>query len=312
MTNPDASPVPTARRDRLRQLRAFCETARYGSITLAARKLLLSQPSVSVQVRTLEEELGVRLFERRGPRVALTQVGESLYRISMPLVQGLLRLPESFAERYHSADPGWLSIGAGEISAAYLLPDLLERFRARYPGVRIEVRTGSGLARLDWLRNFEVDIVVAAFDIVPHDIEFKPFRSSEFVLATPEDHPLAERGSVTLQSVLRYPLVAPVSGHHARQALDVLLHLRGGNSHIALEVEGWGAMLNHVAAGVGIAFVPDVAIPESERVRKISLRPRTAHRVYGMATLRDGHMPLAASWLVENLESTLPDLVDAT
>ena len=293
-------------------MRAFCETARQGSITLAAQKLQASQPAVSIHVRALEEELGVRLFERRGPRVVLTQVGESLYRISMPLVQGLLRLPESFEERYHGTSPGWLSIGAGEISAAYLLPDLLRRFQARHPGVRIEVRTGSGLARLDWLRSFEVDIVIAAFDVVPHDIEFKPFRSSEFVLATPEDHPLAEFDSVTLRSLLRYPLIAPVSGHHARQVMDVLLSLRGGKPHIALEVEGWGAMLNHVAAGVGIAFVPDVAIVESERVRKISLRPRTVQRVYGVATRRDGLMPLAASWLVENLESTSPDLVDAT
>ena len=312
MTSPDAPPVPASRRDRLKQLRAFCETARHGSITHAARKLQASQPAVSIQVRTLEEELGVRLFERRGPRVALTQVGESLYRISMPLVQGLLRLPESFAERYHDANPGWLSIGAGEISAAYLLPDLLKRFRERYPGVRIEVRTGNGLTRLDWLRNFEVDVLIAAFDPVPHDIEFKPFRRSEFVVVTPEDHPLAEHNSVNLQSVLRYPLIAPVSGHHARQAMDMLLRMRGGDSHIALEVEGWGAMLNHVAAGVGIAFVPDVAVAESERVRKISLRPRTVHRVYGVATLREGHMSLAASWFVENLESAPPDWVDAT
>ena len=311
MTTPDASPAPATRRDRLKQLRAFCETARHGSITRAAQQMLSSQPAVSVQVRMLEEELGVRLFERRGSRVVLTQVGASLYRISMPLVQGLLRLPDLFAESFHRANPGWLSIGAGEISAAYLLPDLLRRFRARYPGVRIEVRTGNGHARLEWLRNFEVDIVIAAFGTVPPDVEFKPFRSSEFVLATPEDHPLADCTCVTLQSVARYPIVAPVSGHYARQAMDVLLRLRGVNVRIALEVEGWGTMLNHVAAGVGIAFVPDVAVAKSERVRKLNLRPRTAHRVYGVATLRDGHMPLAASWWVRNLGSIPPDGVDA-
>ena len=311
MTNPDTSPVPATRRDRLKQLRAFCETARHGSITRAAQRLASSQPAVSVQVRTLEEELGVRLFERRGPRVVLTQVGENLYRIAMPLVQGVLRLPSLFAERYHRAEPSWLSIGAGEVSAAYLLPDLLKRFRARYPGVRIELRTGSGRARLDWLRNFEVDVAITAFEPVPPDIEFKPFRSSEFVLVTPEDHPLAACDSVTLESAVCYPLVAPVSGHNARQGMDVLLRLRGAYPRVALEVEGWGAMLNHVAAGVGIAIVPDVAVAESERVRKISLRPRTVHRVYGAATLRDGLLPSAVSWFVQNLEVTPPEVVDA-
>ena len=311
MTNLDIAPVPATRRDRLKQLRAFCETARHGSITRAAQRLASSQPAVSVQVRTLEEELGVRLFERRGPRVVLTQVGENLYRIAMPLVQGVLRLPSLFAERYHRAEPSWLSIGAGEVSAAYLLPDPLKRFRARYPGVRIDLRTGNGLARLDWLRNFEVDVVIAAFEPVPPDIEFKPFRSSEFVLVTPEDHPLAACDSVTLESAARYPLVVPVSGHNARQSLDMLMRLRRVHPSVALEVEGWGAMLNHVAEGVGIAFVPDVAVAESERVRKISLRPRTVHRVYGAATLRDGLLPSAVGWLVRNLEVTLPEVVDA-
>ena len=311
MRSPPSARIEGVKGDQLKQLRSFCETARHGSITRAAQQIQSSQPAVSNQVRMLEEELGVRLFERRGPRVVLTQVGDNLYRIAMPLVQGLLRLPDLFADRCHGVDPRWLNIGAGEVSAAYLLPGPLERFRARYPGVRIEVRTGNGSARLDWLRSFEVDVVITAFDAVPPDIEFQPFRRSQFVLATPEDHPLADRPFVTPESWARYPLVAPVSGHYARQAMDVLLRLRGIVPRIVLEVEGWGAMLNHVAAGVGIAFVPDVAVVESERVRKISLRPRTVNRVYGAATRRGEPMASAARWLVESLASASPDVVDA-
>ena len=312
MTHQRTFPAPQDRRgDELKQLRSFCETARHGSITRAAQQMQSSQPAVSNQVRMLEEELGVRLFERRGPRVVLTQVGHNVYRIAKPLVQGLLRLPDLFADRCHGVDPRGLSIGAGEISAAYLLPGPLERFRARYPGVRIEVRTGDGSARLDWLRSFEVDVVIAAFDAVPPDIEFQPFRRSQFVLVTPEDHPLADRHSVTPESLAHYPLVVPVSGHYARQTMDMLLRLRGIVPRVVLEVEGWGATLNHVAAGVGIAFVPDVAVAESERVRKISLRPRTFNRVYGAATRRGETMMSAARWLVESLAPASPDVVDA-
>lgn len=312
MTRQRTFPAPQDRRgDELKQLRSFCEAARHSSITRAAQQMQSSQPAVSNQVRMLEEQLGVRLFERRGPRVVLTQVGDNVYRIAMPLVQGLLRLPDLFADRCHGVDPRGLTIGAGEVSAAYLLPGPLERFRARYPGVRIEVRTGSGSARLDWLRSFEIDVVVAAFDAVPPDIEFQPFRRSRFVLATPEVHPLADRHFVTSASLAQYPLVAPVSGHYARQVMDVLLRSRGVVPRVVLEVEGWGAMLNHVAAGAGIAFVPDVAVAESERVRKISLRPRTFTRVYGAATRRGEPMMSAVRWLVENLAPASPDVVDA-
>lgn len=312
MTNPSSAPVPAkSGRDRLKQLRAFCEIARLGGVTHAAAQMGSSQAAVSIQVRMLEEELGVRLFERRGSRVALTRVGDNLYRIAAPLVQRLLRLPNLFAERYHRVDPDWLSIGAGEVSGAYLLPGPLKRFRARYPGIRVEVRTSNGRTRLDWLRSFDVDVVIAAFDAVPPDIEFNPFRHSQFVLATPEDHPLADRRFVTLESVARYPLVAPVSGHYARHVLDMALRLRGVTPRVALEVEGWGAILNHVAAGVGMAFVPDVAVAESERVRKIPLQPRTAYRVYGAATRRDDLMAPALRWLLQSLPPAPPDVVDA-
>ena len=86
------APVLASRRDRLKQLRAFCEAARHGSISSAAMAVGISQPAVSHQVRTLEEEFGVVLFERRGPRIALTQVGERLYESAMPLVQSVLHM----------------------------------------------------------------------------------------------------------------------------------------------------------------------------------------------------------------------------
>ena len=84
-----------------------------------------SQPAVSLQVRTLEEELGVLLFERRGPRITLTRVGESLYQLAMPLVEGMDRLPNTFAEKHHGVVADVLRIGAGQTSAgSYLLPTI--------------------------------------------------------------------------------------------------------------------------------------------------------------------------------------------
>ena len=304
MTQDATSAAPTERRDRLKQLRAFCETARFGNFSRAAEYLMSSQPAVSTQVRALEEQLGVHLFQRRGPRIVLTRVGEDLYRIAMPLVQGFLQVPELFAEQHHGVEARWLRIGAGEVSAAYLLPEPLKRFRARHPGVRIELKTGSGATRLDWLRSFEIDVVVVAVDVVdalPPDIEFFPWCRSEAVLVTPEDHPLADQTSVTLESVIRYPLVAPLPGSYTRQIHDMALRLRGVNPRVVLEVEGWGAVMNNVAAGVGVAFVPDVCVTEFEPVRQVRLTPRPVHRVYGAAVRRDRLITNAADRFVRLL-----------
>src|SRR5664279_4647072 len=90
--------------NRLKQMRAFCEVVRCGSITLAAQKLFLSQPSVTLQIQAMERELGVTVFERRGPVLKLTPDGEALYTLAKPLVEGIDNLQENFASHSNNFD----------------------------------------------------------------------------------------------------------------------------------------------------------------------------------------------------------------
>ena len=101
------------RGNRLKQLRAFRQTARFGSISRAAKELTSSQPSVSLQLSALEQELGLSLFEHRKPHMTLSRAGEHLYRFAIPLVQGMDRLPETFSERYRGVMQDVLRVGAG-------------------------------------------------------------------------------------------------------------------------------------------------------------------------------------------------------
>ena len=97
------------KQNRLKQLRAFCHAVRTQSISKAAERMHLSQPSVSLQIKALEQEMGTVLFERRGPRIALTPEGRALYELASPLVEGIDNLPDAFAERCgnlgHRRDP---------------------------------------------------------------------------------------------------------------------------------------------------------------------------------------------------------------
>ena len=254
-----------------------------------------SQPAVSLQVRTLEEELGVLLFERRGPRIALTRVGRSLYQLAMPLVEGMDRLPDTFAERHHGVVADVLRIGAGQTSAAYLLPKYLKEFRERYPEILVDVRTGTGQQRLEWLRDYELDVIVAAMDIPPSDVEFHPVFGSEPVLITPLDHPLAGRESVPIQETAAYPFVGHTSTHYVRQVAEVILRLHGVAPDVAVEVDGWGVITSYVAAGVGISFVPDLCLNEHDPLWKISFKDTIPNRRYGAITRRDGLLSRAAS-----------------
>ena len=295
------------RRDRLKQLRAFCQTARFGSISRAAQLVLSSQPAVSIQIRALEHELGVQLFERRVPRIALSRIGQRLYHLAKPLVEAVDRLPDTFLEEYYGVISDDLRIGAGQVSASYVLPRYLERFRENNTGIRVSVKAGTGRQRLDWLRNHELDLVVAAMDIPPPDVEFHPVVKSEIVLITPEDHPLAGRDFVTIEETAPYPVVTHTTEHYARQVTEAILRFYGITPKIAVEANGWGVITNYVAAGVGIAMVPDVCLTEHDRVRNIRFKSVIPKRIYGAVTRRDGPLPLAASRLLEIMVASVPD-----
>ena len=301
-------PHPHNRRDRLKQLRAFCQAARLGSISRAAEQIMSSQPAVSLQVRMLEEELGVLLFERRGPRIALTRVGRNLYQRARSLVEGMDRLPAMFAERHHGVFAGVLRIGAGQTSAAYLLPRYLKQYRARYPEIRVEVRVGTGQERVGWLRDYELDLVVAAVDVPPIDVEFHPVLRSDIMLITPLDHPLAGRQSVSIREAAAYPIVGDATTHYVRQVGEVIMRLHGAVSDVVVEVDGWSAIISYVAAGVGISFVPDLCLAEHDPLRKIPIQGAPVpSRSYGVIVRRDGLLSLVARRF---LAMMVPDLTE--
>lgn len=279
-------------------LRAFCQAARLGTITGAARQLHSSQPAVSLQVRSLERILGVRLFERRGSRISLSRLGRTIYEVAMPLVVAMDRLPDTFAEDHYGALADVLRIGAGETSAAHLLPRYVKAFREQFPEIEIVVRTDTGRRRLDWLRDYELDVVVAAMDIPPPDVEFHPVLESKAVLITPLDHPLAGRESVTVEEMAAFPFVTHTPEHYVRQFEATMLRLHGVVPDIVVEVDGWGEITNYVSAGVGLAFVPDLCLTEHDRVWKVPFEGAVPPRRYGPVTRRDGPLPLAVRHLL--------------
>ena len=293
--------------DRLRQFRAFCQAARLGSISKAASLLHLSYQAVSVRVRTLEQELGAALFERRGPRINLTCVGEAVYNEAMPLVEGMDRLPGTFAEGHHGAVGDVLRIGTGQTSAAHLLPGYLRRFRTQYPQTCIKVRTGTGRQRLGWLRAYELDLIVAAMDTPPPDVEFHPIFDSALVLITSRDHPLAARQCVPIVEVAPYPFAGHASTPYVPRVAEMLLRMHGIAPDVVVEVDGWDVIKNYVSAGVGISFVPDLCLTDHDRLWTIPCTDRFPVRRYGVARRRDRLITLSARRLLRIMAGNLPE-----
>jgi len=185
-----ASHTSAYRQDRLRQLRAFCFTAEAGSISRAARRLAVTQPSVSLQIQALERELGITLLERRGPRIRLTPDGEALYAEAHRLVEAIDGLSGRFREGNRPLDSGRLDIGAGESSTLYLLPPILEPFMAEHPNVEVRLHHLSVGELMEALRQDQVDFAVGAILDMPDELRYRAIYAYGLSLITPPGHPL--------------------------------------------------------------------------------------------------------------------------
>ena len=294
-----------SRRHRLRQLRAFCHVARLGSISRAAERVFCSQPAVSMQIRALEDELNTGLVERNGPNIALTPAGRQFYRLATSLVEDIDRLSDTFAEQYHSVAVD-IHVAAGETAAAVLLPEYLKRFSQQHPDTRVNVRTGTGRECLRWLRAYEVDLVIAAMDVEPPDLEYLPVVSANYVLITSEAHPLAGRESVTLRDLSDWPLIAQTAGTHTRQFGEMFLRQHRIPFRVDVEVDGWDAIKAYVEAGLGIAVVPELCLDDRDRLWRFPFDEHIPPRIYGAITRRDRILPKAVRQIIRIMDPTLP------
>ena len=299
-------PLGHRNRNRHQQIRAFCHAARLGSFTRAAEHLSISQPAVSRHVQALEEEFGVPLFHRGGKCTTLTHSGELFYRLALPLTVRMDRLLDTFREERGGVASGALRIAAGQTSAASVLPRHLKRFQERHPGIRIDVRIGNSRLRMRLLRSYDVEIAFGAVDVPEPDTEFRSVFTSEIMLITPVDHPLAGRESVSVEEMVRWPMVTHPAGTHARDLAEMIGRLHGVAHNVSLQVEGWIVIKRYVEAGLGIALVPDHCIAEGDLVHRIAASRYFPPRTYGISVRRDDTLPLAAEHFMQDFDSVDP------
>ena len=293
------------KRDRLRQLRAFCHAARSQSITRAAAHLGITQSAVSMQVRELEHELEAVLFERSGPRIALSPAGDELFAIAGPLVEAMDRLPEVCAEPLGDSFSDELRIAAGPGAVAFVLPPYIRRLRDENPNLRINVSTRPVAEALKLLGTNEVDLAVGAERFGSEDCIYYPAFSYELVLITSLDHPLAGRESVDVREAARYPAVVPHGGTYARRFGEEVARELGVELDIAVEARGWEVLKGYVEVGLGVSVVPDICVRERDPISVVPLREYAGPQSFGFFARRGHRLPLAAERLIEIVDPSL-------
>ena len=275
------------KRDRLRQLRAFCRAAQRLSITRGAEDLGLSQPAVSSHVRELQHELEAVLFERSGQRLSLTPAGETLYEIAMPLVQAMDDMPDELVRGLAEEVSDKVRIAAGTSAAIFVLPPLLERFRNEHPGCSLRVRHALPEEGMELLSAGEVDIAVGPRESAGDGALYRPLFSYDPLLVVSRDHPLAGRESVELEEALPWPAIVPPRGTYDWRLRECVCHRFVASARVAVEVRGWDVIKACVAAGLGVAVVPSHCIVEGDPVAAVPFAGDARPYSYGVLVPRD-------------------------
>jgi aminoethylphosphonate catabolism LysR family transcriptional regulator len=249
------------------QLRAFHQVAISGGFSRAAEALFLTQPAISDQVRKLEEEYDVLLFNRNKKQVTLTQSGQKLLEITHRMFdteqQALELLTESRALR-----SGTLRIVA---DAAHHLLHILGSFRARYPGVQVSVRAGNTETVISSLYSYDADIGVLGEVPTGRDFEVLKLNSTPIIAFASVDHPLAAKKSLTLKQLAQESLVMRERGSKTRQKLEDLAAASKIELRPVIEAEGREAVREIVASGAGIGFVSAAEFGQDSRLVPIAI-----------------------------------------
>jgi len=287
----------------LRPLRTFCCAARSENMSRAAEELHMSQPSVSQQIRSLEELFDATLFERRGPKIQLTPEGKALQELATPLVDGIDTLPESFQASLGRLESGAINIAAGESTILYVLPDLVRHFRIDHPGIHVHLHNVTGRDGMAMIRNEEVDFAVGSMIDVPPDIHYEPIYSFRPMLIMPPGHQLESLDEVRLEDISPYGLILPPKRLTTWRIVDFTFQRFDVPYHVTLEVGGWEVIKRYVALGMGISIVTGICLTEEDRLVARDMSAYFPRRSYGLVTKKGRFLTPQAQRFLELVRS---------
>jgi DNA-binding transcriptional LysR family regulator len=245
-----------------RQLAAFCAVVERRSFSQAADQLGVTQPAVSLQIRSLEKRLGQRLLDRSGRRVEPTEAGQRLYRSAQRLLALEQQLLQELGEEAEGELTGRLEIGASTGPGGTILPLVLGEFQQLHPGVHVALTVSDTQTVVDQVARRELELGVVGAARRHRGVTFEPFFRDEVVLAVPAEHPRAGK-TMTLEQLAAEPLVLMQEGAGVRQVIDDELREQGirlRDMDIRLELGLQESARTAALAGFGATFISRGAI----------------------------------------------------
>ena len=286
----------------LRQLEIFVKVAELKSFSKAAQALRLTQPTVSEHIRTLEQELGVRLLDRLGRGAEATRAGQLLLSHATRMLQ-LQRETLQAMDSFQGRLAGDLHVAASTIPGEYVLPALIGRFKEKFPDIVVSLLIGDTRAVVDWVIDGRAEVAVVGAKLAHRAIEYRELMPDELVVAVPVVHPWHGKKEIALADLRAEPMLLREQGSGTRTAFESALAQAGQDLsafRVVGEMGSTQAIKQAVKAGVGVSVISRRAVEEECRsglVWCLKIRDLQVTRAFYIATHRDrSRSPLAEAF----------------
>lgn len=297
----------------LRALQYFVKLADLRHFSKAAEACFVSQPTLSTQIKKLEEELGVQLVERSPKNIMLTPVGEEIAERARLVLRDIEQI-RSVARRSGNPARGTLRLGLFPTLAPYFLPHVVPGIREDYPEMTLQLTEEKTDTILAMLRKGDLDAGVLALPINGEGLSIETLFAEPFVVAVPDNHPLAEKPAIEMTDLAHTELLLLEEGHCLRDHALEVCAMAGARERVDFHATSMETLRQMVAAEVGVTLMPLMAVkPPIARTLNVTIRPfaepvpsRTLALVWRSSSALSGFLPELAG----RLKAIPPELLE--
>lgn len=247
-----------------RHLETFCRVADLKGFSRAADDLLLTQPTVSGHILSLEKSLSLRLFDRTGREARLTKAGEVFLRYASKLLTIRKDLLNALSE-FSQGIRGELSLGASTIPGEYLLPKLMGDFREDHPHFTLSLKIADTKEIIQDVLQGRVELGMIGAKVNHPSLHYERYEEDEIIVVAPSDHPLARKKRAGFEDLLKEPWIIREEGSGTQMAIENALRKKGKSLkefNVVMEMGSTSSMKEGVKAGLGLAFISERAVEE--------------------------------------------------
>jgi DNA-binding transcriptional LysR family regulator len=282
------------------QLETFIEVARHASFSRAAEKRFRTQPAISSQIRSLEEDVGARLFDRSGGKVALTAAGKVFLQYAEQTLEARKGLLVTLAEM-ERVPRGEIVVGANEGTCLHILPEVFAEFKKQYPNVAVQISRMERAKTLESIIDNSVDFGVVSTPVDDKRLTVVNIHRDELLVIVPPGHALSTLKKAGIAEVARFPLLLPKVGR-TRDILENLFHEHRLKPRISMELDSSELLKRFVAADVGVGFIARSNVTEDLRagvLAAVTLADASIRRDLALVFRKDKALSRAALAFIE-------------